>query len=193
MTPDVTEAKRVLRLQLLANRAARAAAERDAANRQIATRITARLAGMVIAAYVPVADEPGRIEHLSLLRSCGVRILLPITLGRGDPLSWGWYDKPEALVAGPFGLRQPAVAAEGHTPHDADLVIVPALALNPAGARLGRGGGFYDRVLLGVPRARMIGLVYDDELRGELPTEPHDIEVGWIFTPSDLRRAVRRE
>ncbi len=190
MTP---KAKRALRTRLLANRAARSTAGRDAANRQIAARVTSRVAGLVIAAYVPVADEPGHIDHLSLLKSRGARILLPITHGPDDPLSWGWFDEPESLVAGPYGLLQPASPATSYTPHDADLVIVPALALSPAGARLGRGGGFYDRALVDVPPARMIGVVYDDELLADLPTEPHDIAVGWVCTPSDLRRAVRRK
>ena len=183
----------MLRLQLLAHRAARSAAERELANRQIAARITSRFAGLVIAAYVPAVDEPGHVEHLSSLKSSGARVLLPITRRRGEPLSWGWYDGPGLLVTGPYGLRQPAYAATDYTPRDADLVIVPGLALSPAGARLGRGGGFYDRALAGVPRARTIGIVYDDELLEDLPTEPHDIAVGWVCTPSDLRRAVRRE
>lgn len=178
---------------MLAHRAGRPAVERAAANRLLAKRITARFAGLLVAAYVPVTDEPGLVEHLTLLRSRGARVLLPIVHGRHGALSWGWYDGPESLVAGPFGLLQPATAATDYTPHDADLVIVPALALSPTGARLGRGGGFYDRALVGIARARTLGLVYDDELLDDVPTEPHDIEVGWVCTPSDLRRVVRRE
>lgn len=147
----------------------------------------------MIAAYVPAADEPGRLDHLTSLSSRDARVLLPIVHGYREPLDWGWYDGPDALVAGPYGLWQPAYAAKNYSPLNADLVIVPGLALTFAGARLGRGGGFYDRALVGVPRAHTIGLVYDDELLDELPTEPHDVEVGWVCTPSDLRRAVPRE
>lgn len=192
---DVAARKRALRRRLLSIRATRSDADRVAATagltRRLSTRLH-RLGGLTVAAYAPAGDEPGSYEHLELLRSAGARVLLPITYSRDLPLEWGRYDGPEALVAGPYGLRQPAQASNRPL-READMVIVPALALSLRGARLGRGGGFYDRALAGVPQARVVGVVYDDELLDDLPTEPHDIGVGWVCTPRDLRRVVRRE
>jgi len=190
---EIAAQKRSLRRGLLAARAHRSDAARAAANAGLTRQLTRRLRRLstrTVAAYVPAGGEPGSFQHLELLRSAGVRTLLPITYGPGRPLEWGWYDGPHTLVPGPYGLRQPSHVA-GLPLREADLLIAPALALTRYGARLGRGGGFYDRALAGIDRDLVVGVVYDDELLDALPTEPHDIAVGWVCTPSDLRRAVR--
>jgi 5-formyltetrahydrofolate cyclo-ligase len=65
-------------------------------------------------------------------------------------------------------------------------VLVPALAVDRSGRRLGRGGGSFDRALCRVDRSRTLALVYDDEVLDEIPAEPHDCRVGGILTPSGL-------
>ena len=100
------------------------------------------------------------------------------------PLQWGEY-RPGGLVAARFGLREPA---QPWLPADAiaaaTVVLVPALAVDRAGVRLGRGAGFYDRSLpLAAPTARLVAVVRDDELVDRLPAEPHDVRMTHALTP----------
>ena len=100
----------------------------------------------------------------------------PAADGTALPLRWGEY-RPGELIRGRWGLLEPA---EPWLPEsalaEAALVVVPALAVDRRGVRLGRGRGFYDRSLAGRdPRARLIAMVRDDELVDELPAEPHDV------------------
>ena len=108
-------------------------------------------AGDTVCAYVPVGSEPGSPAMLDALAGLGVRVLLPVAredeTGTPLPLQWGEY-RAGGLVDARFGLREPeppwlgvdAIAA-------ASVVLVPALAVDLAGVRLGRGAGFYDRSL----------------------------------------------
>ena len=100
------------------------------------------------------------------------------------PLQWGQY-RPGGLVTARFGLREPA---EPWLPADAvaaaTVVLVPALAVDRTGVRLGRGAGFYDRSLpLADPAARLVAVVRDDEVVDKLPAEPHDVRMTHALTP----------
>jgi 5-formyltetrahydrofolate cyclo-ligase len=145
--------------------------------------------GDTVCAYVPVGSEPGSIELIDSLLRMGLRVLLPVarhdTAGIPVPLQWGAY-RPGALVEARFGLREPAepwlsagaVAA-------ATVVLVPALAVDRVGVRLGRGAGFYDRSLvLASPAARLVAVVRDDEVVDRLPAEPHDMRMTHALTPN---------
>ena len=92
------------------------------------------------------------------------------------------------LVTGKFGVREPAPHCAEIPLNTFDLVLVPGLAFDLQGNRLGRGRGFYDRLLDRVSGIKC-GVGYDFQLREEVPTEPHDAKVDFIFTPS---RSVRR-
>ena len=146
--------------------------------------------GQTVCAYVPVGSEPGSIELIDSLYRRNVRVLLPVarndTSGIPQPLQWGQY-RPGGLVEARFGLREPA---EPWLPAEAvatsSMVLVPALAVDRAGGRLGRGAGFYDRSLpLADPAARLIAVVRDVELVDRLPTEPHDVRMTHALTPRD--------
>ena len=148
--------------------------------------------GSTVCAYVPMGTEPGSIEMLDTLLRRAKRVLLPVARTADDgtpmPLRWGEY-RPGGLTRGLWGLLEPP---EPWLPESAlaqaGLVIVPALAIDHRGARLGRGQGFYDRSLPGRdPHARLIAVVRDDELVEELPTEPHDVLMTDALTP---RRGV---
>jgi 5-formyltetrahydrofolate cyclo-ligase len=100
-------------------------------------------------------------------------------------LDWASYEGPESLRPGPRGLTEPAESPRGVTAVSrADLVIVPALAVDRRGVRLGRGGGSYDRVLARVgPQVPAIALLYDAELLDEVPAAPHDQRVRFVARP----------
>jgi 5-formyltetrahydrofolate cyclo-ligase len=144
--------------------------------------------GSTVCAYVPVGVEPGSLEMLDVLLRRAGRVLLPVARTAADgtpmPLRWGEY-RPGGLTRGPWGLLEPP---EPWLPEsalaEASLVIVPALAIDRRGVRLGRGRGFYDRSLPGRgPHARLIAVVRDDELVEELPAEPHDVRMTDALTP----------
>lgn len=145
--------------------------------------------GQTVCAYVPVGSEPGSQSLLNTMLELGVRVLLPVARkdedGRAMPMQWGPYE-PGTLVAAEFGLREPAPPwLPAGRIADADVVLVPALAVDRTGNRLGRGAGFYDRSLIyAAPHARLVAVVRDDELVDELPADPHDVRMTHALTPS---------
>jgi 5-formyltetrahydrofolate cyclo-ligase len=144
-----------------------------------------------VAAYVSVGSEPGTAPLLAELERRGVQTLLPRLDPDGD-LTWARYTGPEGLVPAARGLLEPQAPPLGHAAvRNAGAVLVPALAVDRRGARLGRGGGSYDRVLarLAGTAVRTIALLHDGELLDlPVPTEPHDVAVQAVATPSGLVR-----
>jgi 5-formyltetrahydrofolate cyclo-ligase len=143
--------------------------------------------GTTVCAYVPVGSEPGGVEMLDALVARGVRVLLPVARevdGVPQPLAWGEYRIGE-LVTAPFGLREPEPPS---LPPDAvgsaAIVVVPALAVDRSGTRLGRGAGYYDRSLaLADPAARLVAVIRDAELLDDVPGESHDVPMTHALTP----------
>jgi 5-formyltetrahydrofolate cyclo-ligase len=143
----------------------------------------------VVCAYLPVGTEPGSEAMATRLLELCDEVLLPVartdSAGGHLPLQWGRY-VPGTLVPARFGLREPP---QPWLPADevarAGVVLVPALAVDRSGVRLGRGGGFYDRSLaLCGPRTRLVAVVRDDEVLDELPSEPHDVRMTHVLTPA---------
>jgi len=185
--PGVREEKAALRTRLLTARAARPQEQRTAAGRAIRDALLERpevqMAG-TIAAYYSVGTEPDTRGLLFALWKRGSYVLLPLLRPDGD-LDWASYEGPESLVPGPRGLLEPGEPPRGPgAVARADVVLAPALAVDPAGNRLGRGGGSYDRALARVgPLVPLIALVYDAELVDRVPAEPHDVKVRAAVSP----------
>lgn len=135
--------------------------------------------------YVPVPGEPGALELLDDVRAAGCRLLLPIVVGPA-PLDWAEYSGAAALRPARFGLMEPVGPPLGpRVIADVDAVLVPALAVDHRGVRLGRGGGHYDRSLpLISGPTELIGVIRDTELVTELPSEKHDATLTGVLTPS---------
>ena len=174
---DVTQEKQSLRAVHLAARSARSAADLAEARSFICAHIVtlcAESAWGCVGAYEPMRTEPGSTQLLSSLATLGVRVLVPVLLPDRD-LDWREWrsDKPPLGVDG-------IVAA--------DAVLVPALAVDRIGVRLGRGGGSYDRVLhriaSRVPRA---ALLFEDEFVEHLPADDWDERVTSVVMPSGWR------
>lgn len=150
-----------------------------------------------VAAYVSVGSEPGTRALLDALRARGVRVLLPVLLPDND-LDWGAYEGDASLArvrhgGGRMALLEPVgerLGTEAVT--TADVVLLPGLAVDARGMRLGRGGGSYDRVLARLERAgadpALVVLLYDSEVVDRVPEEPHDRPVHAVVTPSGVRR-----
>jgi 5-formyltetrahydrofolate cyclo-ligase len=185
--PGIKEEKAALRGRLLAARARLSGRQRTEAGRAIRDALLDRpevqMAGTV-AAYYSVGAEPDTHGLVFALWKRGTYVLLPILRADGD-LDWASYEGPDSLVPGPRGLREPAEPPRGvRAVASADAVLVPALAVDRAGRRLGRGGGSYDRALARVgPLVPLIALLYDDEIVAYVPAERHDVPVRAAVTP----------
>ncbi|WP_206440227.1 5-formyltetrahydrofolate cyclo-ligase [Streptomyces scabichelini] len=149
-----------------------------------------------VAAYVSVGNEPGTRALLEALHARGVRVLLPVLMADND-LDWGAYDGEGSLVRvqhrGKMALLEPAGERLGpDAVLAADAVLLPGLAVDARGMRLGRGGGSYDRVLARLERAgadpALVVLLYDSEVVDRVPEERHDRPVHAVVTPSGVRR-----
>ncbi len=179
--------KAALRRQLAASRNRTPQHERDAAGRSIRDAVLSlpeiQMAGTV-AAYMSVGTEPDTRGLVYALWKRGTYVLLPLLQADGD-LDWASYEGPDSLAPGPRGLLEPTEPRRGVTAvTSADLVIVPALAVDRAGLRLGRGGGSYDRALARVGAAvPTVALIYDDELVDEVPAGPFDQPVRMVARP----------
>jgi 5-formyltetrahydrofolate cyclo-ligase len=187
-------AKWALRRRLIAARRAVPAAVRQA---EAAALAAAALAGGTllpgrpgpVCAYWPVGGEPGSPELLENLTRRGCQVLLPRVdppgLDPRGPLNWAEYTGTGSLRAGPLGLLEPSGSALGCPAiATAVLVLVPALAVDWRGIRLGRGGGHYDRTLpLAAPGTPLVAIVRDDEVLASVPAQPHDVPVTAALTP----------
>ncbi|MEU3240298.1 5-formyltetrahydrofolate cyclo-ligase [Streptomyces anthocyanicus] len=149
-----------------------------------------------VAAYVSVGAEPGTLALLDALRARGVRVLLPALLPDND-LDWGEYTGAGSLArvrhGGRMELFEPAGERLGpEAVTRADVVLLPGVAVDGRGLRLGRGGGSYDRVLARLEaagaRPALLVLLYDGEVVEHVPAEPHDRPVDAVVTPSGVRR-----
>lgn len=183
------------RSQILADRAQVAPAEHAAQAAALATA-TAQLGGPgdTVCAYVPVRGEPGDLGMLDALRVAGATVLLPVT-GEPGPLRWARYDGVDSLREARYGLLEPtAPSLPPETVAEAATILVPALAVDRRGVRLGRGAGYYDRTLGAVrPGARLVAVVRDAEFVDELPEEPHDHRMGWVLTPGGGLRELEHD
>ena len=192
---EVMDVKEALRKAVRAERArmspkARASAAEGFA--RVVTDLPAVRSARTVAAYANRATEPSTAALLEQLSRGGVRVLLP-ALGPGLGRDWAWYTTPDALAPRspgrppePDGPRLP-----GETVEQADVVIVPALAVDTSGTRLGQGGGWYDRVLALVrPGTPVIALVHAHEVydaaERPLPREVHDLRVDAVATPTGV-------
>jgi 5-formyltetrahydrofolate cyclo-ligase len=137
---------------------------------------------VIVAIFAPMDMEPD-VELLWKYAEGKTMCYPTIRMGGLDFMS---VSGPESVSVGSFGIREPIFDQSRVIPPDTfDLVLVPGSAYTANGARLGRGGGFYDR-LLAAPgfRAFKVGVCFDRQLRDALPLEPHDQSVHRVVTES---------
>ncbi|MGA5197721.1 5-formyltetrahydrofolate cyclo-ligase [Streptomyces exfoliatus] len=194
MTPEMSE-KTLLRGRLLAARAtldAPSLAHTAASFARHGLELAELAGASTVAAYVSVGREPGTRALLDALHARGVRVLLPVLLPDND-LDWAAYEGPERLAKAGRGLLEPVGPRLGpEAVCSADAVLLPGLAVDGRGMRLGRGGGSYDRVLARLTRAgvdpALVVLLYADEVVVRVPEEPHDHPVHAVVTPEGVVR-----
>lgn len=190
---NAAEAKRELRRRLrLAARAESAARPDLPPDPRLVADLLASLPGArVVSCFVSVPGEPSTRDLLAHLVERYGFAAVPRVAGPGS-LDLRRVDVREPpLRPGAYGIPEPDPAdfPVSVDPAALDVVFVPGLAFDARGNRLGRGAGYYDRLLASAPRAIAIGLCRDERVLREIPVEPHDAPVAAIVTES---RAIRR-
>ena len=126
--------------------------------------------------FWPLPDEINTIPLIEHAYAVGKNIFLPVVVG--DDLVIKRYN-PMAMKPGAFGILEPQ--GDPVSPVQLDLIIVPGVAFDAAGNRMGRGKGFYDRLLAGTS-ATTIGVCYAEQYYLSIPTEPHDVPLNYVIT-----------
>ena len=133
--------------------------------------------------FAPLPDEPDISALLDEAWRAGKTVALP----RSDPLTGGYLAAVVAdrsrLSPGRFGVLEPDAGCPGVPLNQLDFAFVPGVAFDLVGRRLGRGKGFYDRLLAEV-RGHKCGVAFDAQIVAQVPEEPHDIRVDSILTPT---------
>ena len=146
---------------------------------------------LTVSGYFPIRSEADPLPLLGVLGRLGVICALPRVTGVELPLTFHVWEPGSATQEGPFGTRVPARDAPLLVP---DIVLVPMLAFDLAGMRLGYGGGFYDRTLEKLRAAGTclaVGVAYAAQERDELPCDNYDEQLDWVVTEMGCRRFER--
>jgi 5-formyltetrahydrofolate cyclo-ligase len=194
VTQDFAAIKAELRREALARRDALPPAERAQAAEAIAARAfpLAVDAGMIVSGFMPMKSEINPLPLMRELAAAGARLALPVVAGRGKPLIMRAWGIGEPLGAGVWGIREPPPSAAVIAP---DILLVPLLAFDRAGHRIGYGAGYYDMTIAAL-RARQavlaVGLAFAAQEIAAVPATPHDAPLDLVLTEReviDLRRA----
>ena len=140
----------------------------------------------VIGLYHAGPYEAPASGYARFFHEAGHTLALPRFASRDAPMTFARHSDPHAgsdLEVGPFGILQPATDAEPLVP---DVLFVPLVGFTPALARLGQGGGHYDRWLAEHPPQLAVGLAWDAQACETLPTESHDIALDAVVTPTRI-------
>ena len=137
-------------------------------------------AAQTIAAFSVLPGEPDALDPWPGDK----RIALPRVVG--DELIFHWATDRAELLPGKFGIPEPCAEASP-AGNEFDLILVPGLAFDLRGGRLGRGKGYYDRFLAGV-RGLRAGVCFDDQIVESVPIDPHDLRMDFVVTPSLIYR-----
>jgi 5-formyltetrahydrofolate cyclo-ligase len=141
--------------------------------------------------FAPLADELDIWPVLELSLALGTTCALPFFDPEKKTYGARVLEKLGTdIVIGKFGVREPASHCAEISLHQFDLVLVPGLTFDLQGNRLGRGKGFYDRILSAASGIKC-GVAYDILVQESIPTEPHDVPVDFIVTPDRVLRRRR--
>jgi 5-formyltetrahydrofolate cyclo-ligase len=181
---NVAEEKSALRA---AAQASRDALTRDA-RQEAAEAIAARPfplkigVGTIVSGFMPLKSELNPLPLLRRLEQMGARLALPVVEGRGKPLIMRRWSFGEPLAAGVWGIREPKAAAPELDP---DALLVPLLAFDRAGYRLGYGGGYYDMTIAGLrakKKVTAIGIAFAAQEVAKVPRTERDVRLDLVIT-----------
>jgi 5-formyltetrahydrofolate cyclo-ligase len=168
----------------------RAAAARQVA--EIGLEFAEPAPGACVSGFLAIGEEINPVPLMRVMANAAHRLCLPVLQGRGKPLMFREWTRGQPLVERMWGIREPTDAAAVVTP---DVLIVPLLAFDSEGWRLGYGGGYYDRTLAELRRVRKvtaIGIAYDEQKVDAVPHLDYDQRLDWVLTPSGPIRCSGR-
>jgi len=185
-TVPVADRKTALRREVLARRRAIHEAAAAAAAAALAARIVGEIhdAENSIAGYWPLGDEIDCRPALEALDAKGCEVVLPVTAGQGQVLIFRRWSPGDVLEPGPFGTMHPGARAPLMCPK---VLLLPLIAFDLQGHRLGYGAGYYDRTVAHLRQQHdvtVIGIAYDQQEVAEVPVGPHDQRMDAVMTES---------
>jgi 5-formyltetrahydrofolate cyclo-ligase len=187
MQNDLPRTKQALRDQVGALLKRIPLEQRVAASARARAMLEARAVWRMARSVMFFAPLPGELDVWPLLASApaaGKQVALPRFVAATRSYEACWILNPETDVqVGHFGIREPRSHCARVSPGRLDLILVPGVAFDLQGRRLGRGKGYYDQ-LLGVWRGTTCGVAFDEQIVGEIPLEPHDVRMNCILTPT---------
>lgn len=183
-TDPITDAKTAMRREAVARRDALPAAQRQQAAEAIASQPfpIAIPPGAIVSGFMPLKSEINPLPLLRKLADAGAALALPVVAGKGQPLTMRGWRFGAPLASGVWGIREPMPDAPAVDP---DILIVPLLAFDRRGYRLGYGAGYYDMTLTAL-RARKpivaVGIAYAAQEVEMVPITPRDARLDLVLT-----------
>ncbi len=185
---SIEDRKAVLRREAIARRDALPAEGRKSAAETIAARRfpIAIAPGMIVSGFMPLKSEINPLPLMQKLAEAGVALALPAIAGRSKPLimrSWAWG---EALDRGQWGIREPKPEAPAIAP---DILLVPLLAFDRAGHRIGYGAGYYDMTIAALRALKAVtavGIGFAAQEIGAVPATPRDARLDLVLTEREV-------
>ena len=135
-----------------------------------------------VAGYLPLGDEIDPVPALNYLEQMGWQLTLPVVIGKGEPLLFRHWRQGDALETGPLNTRHPLPTASELAP---DVLLVPLLAFDKEGQRIGWGGGFYDHTIAALRVQRKIlvlGVAFSCQQVDNVPCDDHDELLNGVIT-----------
>jgi 5-formyltetrahydrofolate cyclo-ligase len=188
ITSDIVTAKAELRRDAIARRDALAAEVRQAAAEAIAARAFPLpvVPGAIVSGFMPLKSEINPLPLLQKLAGAGARLALPRIVGRGHPLSMRAWAFGAPLTRGQWGIREPLADAPEVDP---DILLVPLLAFDRAGYRIGFGAGYYDMTITAL-RARKtvvaVGIAFAAQEVPAVPRTERDARLDLVLTEREV-------
>lgn len=193
MSGEMIDLKKQLRTAAVERRAAAFAAHGSDASRRLAVHGLDFLrvpAGKIVSGFAAIRDEINPADLMLWLHAEGYQLALPVMVGKSLPLTMRSWTPGDAMEAAQWGIAEPMADKPVVEP---DVVLVPLLAFDARGFRLGYGGGFYDRTLARL-RAKKpvvaVGIAYDEQKVDAVPVEAYDQRLDWVLTPSGPQRCL---
>jgi 5-formyltetrahydrofolate cyclo-ligase len=182
--PAIDDLKATMRREALARRDALPAELRTAAAQTIAARPfpIAVPPGAIVSGFMPMKSEINPLPLLRALADAGARLALPAVAGKGKPLIMRAYAFGELLASGVWAIREPRPDAPEVAP---DILIVPLLAFDRRGHRIGYGAGYYDMTISALRAKKAIvaaGIAFAAQEIAEVPTTPRDARLDLVLT-----------
>ncbi len=190
----MVDQKAELRAKALSARKAAFEAHGTGAGRRLAAHgldFLGLRAGATVSGFAAIRDEIDPAALLDWLHREGFKLALPAMEGRGKPLVMRAWTPGDEMAAAEWGIREPLAEKEELMP---DVLLVPLLAFDRSGWRLGYGGGFYDRTLAKLKARKpvtAVGIAYDELEVDAVPHESYDQRLDWVLTPSGPIRCNR--